>query len=72
MFRTFRICCMESSGGGVNDFDRLRGRLLPLTTLEAEPSTSLEVMSISASLSSSVASKLVTRVSRVREVQSSL
>lgn len=60
------ICCMESSGGGVNDLDRLRGRLLPLTTLEVESSTSLGA--ISASLSSSVASKLVTRISRVREV----
>ena len=66
MFRTFMICCMESSGGGVNDLDRLRGRLLPLTTLEVESSTSLGA--ISASLSSSVASKLVTRISRVREV----
>jgi hypothetical protein len=53
---------MVSSGGGVNDLDRLRGRFLPLTALEVEPSTSLVAMStISASLSSSVASKLVTK-----------
>lgn len=64
---------MESSGGGVNDLDLLRGRLLPLTTLEVESSTSLEVISTtSASLSSSVASKLVTRISRVREYYASI
>jgi hypothetical protein len=59
---------MESSGGGVNDLDRLRGRLLPLSTLEVEPSTFGAISPISASLSSSVASKLVTKISRVREV----
>ena len=31
---------MGTSGGGVNDFDRLRGRLLPLTALELESSAS--------------------------------
>jgi hypothetical protein len=72
MFRTFRICCMESSGGGVNDLDRLRGRLLPLTTLEVESSTSLRAISAtSASLSSSVSSKLVTRVREILDIYSS-
>jgi hypothetical protein len=31
---------MESSGGGVNDLDRLRGRLPPLTAVVGESSGS--------------------------------
>ena len=30
---------MGTSGGGVNDFDRLRGRLPPLAALEGESSS---------------------------------
>lgn len=38
MFRAFWICCAESSGGGVIDFDRLRARLrFPLTPPSRAP-----------------------------------